>query len=635
MKTIRRLYIYLVTLISLEVVVWALITLARSIFAEGFTLAADSLAGGLAFILVGLPVFFFHWWLAQRDAQQDEDEEYSGVRTFFLYASWIALAVPVVHSLLSILMRTLAFILNLGEIGLAFGTDQSWSDNLIAIVVNAVLAVYFRRVILQLWQKPQGKSLPLMRRINHYFWMLYGLLMLYGGAVLLLLFMTEDVLGGVDAAMVNGISFALIGAGVWVYSWQIIKNAISDTLERSSWIRLGILYALSLLGALATLIPAGVILGDLLNGIFGETAIWSNFLLEISVAFSVLIPSSVVWRYFQQTLWQDTENLPQISEVAGHRRVYYYVLSLAGLIATFTALQLLAVWLIDMFVPPKEIWGAYPREGLAYILATLLVSLPVWTLHWRPAQLEILKDDEQTDHASRSLVRKGYLYLILFAGVIGTMITAGMLLYQVIQLVLGNADRHSLQTILSLGALLILFVIFSIYHWRCLQSDGRRVSKALIEKYATFPVMVFDTGESQFAESILSALKTIAPGMPAVVQPAGDPFDESIDSAAAAVIPSNLLTYPPEPVRAWLERYTGTRLVIPVDEKDWLWVGLTDFSSQDMARQAAKMLAQFAEARDTRQRKIHSPLTIIGYVFGALAGAALLCIASTAILEMF
>ncbi len=299
-----------------------------------------------------------------------------------------------------------------------------------------------------------------MRRINHYFWMLYGLLMLYGGAVLLLLFMTEDVLGGVDAALVNGISFALIGAGVWVYSWQIIKNAISDSLERSSWIRLGILYALSLLGALATLIPAGVILGDLLNGIFGETAIWSNFLLEISVAFSVLIPSAVVWRYFQQTLWQDTENLSQISEVAGHRRVYYYVLSLAGLIATFTALQLLAVWLIDMFVPPREIWGAYPREGLANILATLLVGLPVWTLHWRPAQLEILKDDEQTDHASRSLVRKGYLYLILFAGVIGTMITAGMLLYQVIQLVLGNADRHSLQTILELGALLILFVIF-------------------------------------------------------------------------------------------------------------------------------------------------------------------------------
>ena len=288
-----------------------------------------------------------------------------------------------------------------------------------------------------------------------------------------------------------------------------------------------------------------------------------------------------------------------------------------------------------MFVPPKELWGAYPREGLANTLATLLVGLPVWIFHWRPVQAEILKDDEQTDYASRSLVRKGYLYLILFAGVIGTMIAAGMLLYQVIQLLLGNADRHSLQTILALGALLILFVIFSIYHWRCLQSDGRRVSKALTDKYAAFPVAIFETSEGQFAEGVLSVLKAIAPSMPVVVQPVGDPFDESLDSAAVAVIPSTLLTHPPEAVRVWLEQFTGARLVIPVDEKDWLWVGLTDLSAQDMARQAAKMLAQFAEARDTRQRRIHSPLTIIGYVFGALAGAALLCIASTAILEMF
>lgn len=635
MKTIRRLYVYLVTLISLEVVVWALITLARSIFEEGFTLAADSLAGGLAFILVGLPVFFFHWWLAQRDAQQDEDEGYSGVRTFFLYATWIALAVPVVHSLLSILMRALALTLNLGEIGLAFGTDQSWSDNLIAIVVNGVLAAYFRRVILQHWQKPQGESLSLMRRVNRYFWMLYGFVMMYGGAVLLMLFITEDIDGGVDAAMVNGISFALIGAGVWVYSWRIIKNAIKDPIERSSWIRLSILYALSLLGALATLFPAGVILGVLLNGIFGETAVWSNFLLEISVAFSVLIPSAVVWGYFRQTLWQDTESLPQISEGAGRRRVYYYVLSLAGLIATFAALQLLAMWLIDMFVPPQELWGSYPREGLANTLATLLVGLPVWTFHWRPVQVEILKDDEQADHASRSLVRKGYLYLILFAGVIGTMIAAGMLLYQVIQLVLGNPDRHSLQTILEQGALLILFVVFSIYHWRCLQSDGRRVSKALTEKYTAYPVVVFETGEGQFSEGVLNALKAIAPSMPAVVQPVGDPFDERIDSAAVAVIPSNLLTHPPEDARVWLEGFTGSRLVIPIDEKDWIWAGLTDLSSQELARQAAKMITQFAEVRDTRQRRMHSPLTIIGYVLGALVGAALLCIASTVILEMF
>jgi len=123
--------------------------------------------------------------------------------------------------------------------------------------------------------------------------------------------------------------------------------------------------------------------------------------------------------------------------------------------------------------------------------------------------------------------------------------------------------------------------------------------------------------------------------MPAFVQLVVDPFDESLDSAAVAVIPSNLLTHPPEAVRVWLEQFKGSRLVIPLEEKDWLWAGLTDLPFQDLARQAAKMITQFAEERDTRQRRILSPLTIIGYVFGALVGAALLCIASSAILEMF
>jgi len=84
-----------------------------------------------------------------------------------------------------------------------------------------------------------------------------------------------------------------------------------------------------------------------------------------------------------------------------------------------------------------------------------------------------------------------------------------------------------------------------------------------------------------------------------------------------------------------LEQFTGSRLVIPLEEKDWLWVGLTDLPFQDLARQAARMVIQFAEERDTRQRRILSPLTIIGYVFGALVGVGLLCIASSIILEMF
>lgn len=635
MKTIRRLYVYLVTLISLEVVVWALINLARSIFETGISLSTETLAGGLAFILVGLPVFFFHWWLAQRDAQRDEDERSSGVRAFFLYAAWTVLAVPVVQSVLSILLRNLASVLDVSGSGLAFGYEQNLSDNLIAMLVNIVLAVYFQRVITQDWQTEETGSLALMRRINRYFWMLYSFGLMYSGIILLLLFITEDVIGGVSAALVNGLSFALVGAVIWFYVWRIIQRSLSDTVEKFSRLRLTIFYALSLLGALATLVPAAFILSVFLNGLFGASEVWGNFITENSIAIAFLIPSATFWFYFRRILWQDIEAAPQLSERAAQRRVYYYVLSLAGLAATFVGLYELATWAIEMFVPPREMWEPFPRQQLANILAALAVGLPVWLLDWRAVQAELLPGDEQSDHASRSILRRGYLYLILLVGVIGTMISAGIMLFELIQVALGNGDEYSTQVILELAALLVLFVIFSFYHWRFLRSDGQRISQALAKKHAAFPVVVFETGDDQFSAGVRRALEEVAPSMPVLVQQMGEPFAEEIEAAAVAVLPSPVLTDPTEQMREWLAQFSGTRLVLPIEDQNWLWAGITELSAKEMASQTARMITKFAEEQDTRQSKIKSPLAIVGIVLGVLFGIALLCIASTAIINMF
>ena len=57
MRTIRRLYFYAVALISLEVVIWGLIGLLRSIFSSRLVSTANVLAQALALVLVGLPIF--------------------------------------------------------------------------------------------------------------------------------------------------------------------------------------------------------------------------------------------------------------------------------------------------------------------------------------------------------------------------------------------------------------------------------------------------------------------------------------------------------------------------------------------------------------------------------------------------
>jgi hypothetical protein len=81
MLIIRRIYLYLVAAISLIGVTWAVIGLARLILSEGIGRGQiTGLATWLAVIIVGLPIFLFHWLLAQRLTAQDEEERCSIVR---------------------------------------------------------------------------------------------------------------------------------------------------------------------------------------------------------------------------------------------------------------------------------------------------------------------------------------------------------------------------------------------------------------------------------------------------------------------------------------------------------------------------------------------------------------------------
>ena len=62
MLTIRRIYLYLVAAISLVTITWSVIGLARLVLSEGIGAGQiTGLATLLATIIVGLPIFLFHW----------------------------------------------------------------------------------------------------------------------------------------------------------------------------------------------------------------------------------------------------------------------------------------------------------------------------------------------------------------------------------------------------------------------------------------------------------------------------------------------------------------------------------------------------------------------------------------------
>ena len=236
MQTVRRLYFYAVAIVSLEVVIWGLIGLARTLFNRGdLGQPANQLANSLSLVVVGLPVFLIHWGAAQRDALRDPEERASRIRAVFFYGALGGILVPIVQSSLAIANRLLLLALNL-QFSPLVGRGTTWSDNLVAIAINAGAAVYILSISRKDWAaNPAGSSLVEARRLYRYLWVLYGLgIMVFGvQQVLQFIFLSLSNLLGVGGFLLaDGLALLLVGVPVWILTWQIVEDALPQPGEQ-------------------------------------------------------------------------------------------------------------------------------------------------------------------------------------------------------------------------------------------------------------------------------------------------------------------------------------------------------------------------------------------------------------------
>jgi hypothetical protein len=628
MRTVRRLYFYAVAFVSLEVVLWGLIGLARSIFCRGNAVCgiAAVLAQGLALILVGVPVFGFHWWMAQRFARQDGDERASGVRAVFLYGVLLATLIPIVQNVLSLLDRLALQAVRLSPTQAMFGPNQIWTDNLIAVLMNAIVAAYFITVLRADWQVITPKeAFADIRRLYRHVWLIYSLVMMVASVEQLLRFIlsvSPNTFGFLyRASGAHGVVLALVGAPLGYFSWKTVQDALAEQAERESPFRLGVLYLLSLAGVITVLASGGVVVDVVLRAIFGEQMTLAGFVQKIAGPLSIGIPLAGVWAYYGRWLGRAMLESPDAPRRAGMRRLYSYILSAVGLGATFVGLSMLLSFVVDAAVG-KIVWADVLRPRLAASLAILLVGLPLWWLAWRPMQAEALSAGDSGDHARRSIIRKVYLYLALFVSVVGGMIVAVSLLNMLLRALFGSAADNLLQQALKNLELLFLFVGLGVYHGLMLGKDGKQASQALAEKHAAFPVLAFDSGDGSFGQAILTALHKQTPRLPVVIQPISQPVAKEA-MPQAIILPSDLALDPPESLRRWLGKYNGNRLVVLCAAQGWFYAGGVR-PLPAAAAQAAQAVRQLAEGQEVRQQTGTSGWMIVIYIIAGLFGLELL-----------
>jgi hypothetical protein len=617
MKTVRRLYFYSVALITIEVVLWGLINLLRSIIDQTVGGTAEALARALALTLVGLPIFLFHWLWAQRLAASDEEERSAGLRAVFFHGMLLGTLIPLLQNLLALVNRTLLGVLRLEPGRAIFGPTQTAPDNLIAIAINGLVALYFWRLLRAEWPSlPSRENFVDAGRLYRYVWVIYGLLMTIFGAqqiVRFIFFVPSGLLGELtrDTA-VNGLALLVIGTPIWTVAWNVVQASWIDTAERESNLRLVILYILALSGVITVLSTTAMVLNAVFSMLLGTKLALSEFVNRIGGPISIGVPLGAVWAYYGTWLGRHIESIAEPVRQAGMKRVYFYILSALGLGGALIGVALLIKWIIDRFTGGSLILDDALRSSLATAISLIAAWLPLWLVAWRTRQAEALAAGDSGDHARRSIVRRAYLYLALFAGVIGGMISAVALVFQLVKTALtGQSEATLLATVLNDAQLLVLFAILLAYHLTVLRRDGRSAAQALADKQSLFKLLVVDSGQG-FAASVKGAVAKLAPNIPVTVA-TGEPTGEF---NALVVSGSRLLDAP-----QWIRAFVGSRIVVPDEAEGVLWAGGLSAGS---IQKAALAVRQLAEGQAVRQRAAGSGWMVVVYIAAALFAAELL-----------
>ncbi len=672
MQTIRRLYLYSVAFVSLETVLWGAIGLLRS-FISGETIGGDviRLAQALSLLLVGVPVFALHWWLAQRSALKNPEERSNAVRAVFLYATLLATMLPIAQNALAIIIRSLAVVFDVNFERLMLGADQTISDNLVAIIVNGLVALYFVFVLRADWRVPPvGNAYQITRRIFRLIWVLYGAILCILGLQQILLYslrVWEESGIRSQALLPNGIALLLVGLPVIGGAWYTVQIGLTAPEERFSLIRLVGLFLAVIFTATFSLLTLTISLVEVFEFALGASSQLSSMLYDLAGPFSVAVPLTIVWILAVRELRaasnmvkdafpdenhgfavHEVDNLTLVGGLddrlgktvqplmIGMWRLYYYLLALYGLITIFLGLYFSLQTLINVIFQSNFRWEESSRSELSGALAALVVGLPLWFINWRSVQREIAQPGELGEQARRSLFRRGFLFLVLFASVIGIMFSAGALLYQFILAWLGDPAQEMQALVVNHIKTVILFAIFGFYHWRILRGDNVWLEGYLSKIHAQFPVLVLTPPDGEFGGTVAAALEQEAPHLPVAVHSIeeGAP-DEAFSAAKAVILPTELLVKPSEALRLWLQGYNGPRLAVPTQTHGWHWISGHDPGLDRHARQAARTVRLLAEGETAAGFREISPWSIVIYILAGLFALEIVFVVITSLIEAF
>ena len=526
MADLRRWYTYLVSAITVQAVVWALILLVWDILDPLFN--RESVAVELAIIVVALPLFLVHWLWANRAARQDPEERASFPRQLYLYGMLATFLAPALVHAYGALRTLLYLVVGVSRVSVVrfFAAESNGAVLRMTIPAVVVLAAGW----LFHWsvkreddrQQVESEAAAILRDLYTFGFALAGLLTTAVATGLMLRWGLNQLLAGslvLEPArefFPAGLSQLAIGLPLWLAFWLPAQRAFAaaDRQARESVVRKTYLYLATFAGAVVFISTVSALLADVLERLFRVPAGEGN----LSTALALIAVSGGVWAYHAFVLRQDAAAEAEVQQQALVRRIYTYLMAGLGLAALLIGL---AGILTVLFQALDE--GALStdlRRLLADFLAVLLAGLAVWLWQWTPVVRVVHAPPPAGIAEQRSFVRRFYLYLYIFAATMAILGSAIYIVSQLLMVVLGARELGGLLFDLAQAiAYAILAVALWVYHGLMLRQDQQAVAAAEVALQRRLRVAVVDAGDGTLGRAVQEQLHKKVPG--AIVQPLG------------------------------------------------------------------------------------------------------------------
>ena len=534
MQTVRRLYLYVMSGITLGVVLFGLNNLFVVVF-HAFGLGRADLGGSasdretlslsIALIVVGGLVWGIHWLLIERSLRADDarasEERTSPIRALYLS---VVLAVTLAFGVLAaiqLLQRAARAALQVPRANDFAFFEIDLGAALATVGVMAIAWGYHvivrRRDLAHAEMSGAAAWLP---RVYLYGAALLGLILaaIEIGSLLRMAFAaligqgpeTDPFDPGSPAratadALAGMVAWTVIWAGHWLYATNLSAGDGWRALsERRSRLRVAFLVAVIGAGAIATVALATQSATTLIEQLLGQRDAADSLALPVAVPLLALLPWLGAWWIHAAWLRHEAQTSDVPDRPASAARLSSSIVALVGAVTTAAGGAGLLGLLLDRVLGGTRTQGSQGADLPAFV-ALALIGTVLWLGPWMGLQARHAADPVGE---AASTVRRSYLLIVIGASLLAVLASLAVVLFQVFNTVLGVQAVGSRTSIVAAAlGVLLMAAASAIYHGLLERADRRLRTSATEADQPT----VTDSESLQAAPGVSRALVLHAP----------------------------------------------------------------------------------------------------------------------------